>query len=182
MSQNFKKDRDDEIDLGKFLRNLLLEWKLIVISVFICLSLCVFFLLNYSPLYKIHSKVLVIDNNTDAGKLASIGGRELNDLGDLLGVKSNVDNEVVILDASSLLTKVVRENNFFIQVFQDDFINKTELYQHSPFEITFVHLKESFENIEIELKTNNDNTITLLSDDETFPHHQQFGDTLHCSI
>ena len=98
---------ENEFDLGTFIKKILHNWYVFVISVLIC-GILAFLVIRYStPIYKINAKVLINDDNNSKSFGGSSG--DLMDLSSLMGIKSNVDNEAEVLKTRALMEKVVRD-------------------------------------------------------------------------
>ena len=169
----------EEIDISKFIEHFKSEWKLLTICTVVFLLLGISFLRYFSPLYKVHAKVLVLDDNESGNALSVIGGNSMKAFGDLFGVKSNVDNEVEVLEAANLISKVVRDNNLFVKIHRPGTLKNIELFSKAPIDVQFLSLNDSIKEQKINLKIFDKNSFFLESDDELFPNKIHFNDTIH---
>lgn len=94
------------IDLKAFFKKILSKWWLFIISILMGLALSYIWLMFQTPKYKVFAKIYVEDDKKSAGSINQ--GNLLGDMGGLLGMKSNVDNEVEILKTKFLAEKVVK--------------------------------------------------------------------------
>ena len=94
----FLVQQEDEIDLKALLFNYLTYWPLIVIFAF--LGVLVAFLFNRytTPIYKVESTVLVVDDKP------TLGADLFESAGLGIQGKSNIDNETGIIKSYSLVT------------------------------------------------------------------------------
>src|SRR5690606_33647447 len=95
---------EDNIDLVLWLNRILAHWYWFVIGVVLAVLAGWLYLRYATPVYKTSAKLLVIDDNKGGGIFS---GGVYDDLGGMMGVKSNVDNEVEILKTYDLMREVV---------------------------------------------------------------------------
>lgn len=128
--------------IGKYLRH----WKWFLLSVLICLTIAYVKLRYTTPQYKATAKILVRDEQK--GGLNS----ELSafaDLGLVGGVKNNVDNEIEILNSTTLIEKTVKKLQFNIVCTSLGKIRNTEAYKESqPIELQIVNATDAFYKME----------------------------------
>ena len=137
---------ENEFDLGTFIKKILHNWYVFVISVFIC-GILAFLVIRYStPIYKINAKVLINDDNNSKSFGGSSG--DLMDLSALMGIKSNVDNEAEVLKTRALMEKVVRDLQLNAKFYKSGNIRDVEL-NYSPFLITDILLTDSLKKTKI---------------------------------
>ena len=135
-------DQETHLDLKKIVFNLLSYWHWYVISILICIALAFGYLYFATPLYKIHSTLLVENvqsSNTSSSSLLDETSL-LNDLG-LADVANSVDNEMAILQSHSLMDKIVRDLHLNIKYYGVNKIKTVELPKsRCPFEFKILSL------------------------------------------
>ena len=92
----------DFIDIKGTLAQYLSKWYLFVISVAVCGILAVLFVKMRQPTYGVRANVLIQVDDTNP--LTGMGA-----IGDLIGSKGIVDDEVFVISSHSLLRDVVKE-------------------------------------------------------------------------
>src|ERR1043165_2132425 len=133
---------DDDFDVKKIISRILDHWKLYVISL-VTFIVAGFLFIRYStPLYRAHAQVLVQDEQND-GSSSFLQSSALADFSNLFNVKSNVNNELAILQTPDLLQRVVEEMNLNIDYFRKGRIRSVELYDQSPFKVDFIPVSDS---------------------------------------
>lgn len=101
-------------------------WKWFVICGGISLFVCYTYLRYSTPIYKADSKIVVKDEKK--GSLPS----ELSafsDLGLLSGIKNNVDNEVEIINSTTLFENVIQKMLFNVKYYRIGNVRDVELYK-----------------------------------------------------
>ncbi len=92
----------DFIDIKGLLRQYLSKWYLFVISVVVCCGIALLFCKARQRTYGVRANVLIQVDDTNP--LSAMGA-----VGDLLGSKGRVDDEVYVISSHSLLRDVVKE-------------------------------------------------------------------------
>lgn len=103
---------EDNVDLVAWLNRILAHWSWFAIAVVVALLGGWLYLRYSTPIYKTSAKLLVVDEKR--GGAGMVGGGVLDELGGVMGMKSNVDNEVEILKTFDLMREVVDELNAHI--------------------------------------------------------------------
>src|SRR3954447_22211820 len=80
-------------------------WYLYLISLAICVFIAWFKVHYATPMYKVYAKVLVQDNNSTNNALSGSGNGI--DFSTMFGDKTNIQNEIGILQTTDLCRKVV---------------------------------------------------------------------------
>ena len=133
---------DNEGNLFQNISKYLFYWKWFILSVFICLTVAFYQLRYATPQYKATSKIVVRDEKK--GNIASELGA-FADMGLLTGVKSNVDNEIEILNSITLVEKTAQRLKLTTTYFKLGNIRDVELYKASqPFEFVIENASEIF--------------------------------------
>lgn len=102
------------------------HWKWIALSVILCISLGVFYLLRTNNQYEIRTSVLIKEEDTGMSELAI-----LDELG-LTSGKNNIDNEIEVLKSADLMRSTVYATNSHITYYIENVFRKIKLYQNSP--------------------------------------------------
>lgn len=132
-----KSEKTEDFDVQKIISRGIDHWKLFVLSFIGFMVLGVLFILFATPYYEINSQVYVEDDQNSGSALSLIGGNSSSTqaLSSLFGIKSNVYNELYILETPDLLEKVTKEMTLNITYFAEDPVNAVELYKASPFKL-----------------------------------------------
>jgi len=142
--ENLKQDRSiDQLedsgafDLKEYVGKLVRVWPIGLISLIICVSLAIAYLLYATPKYYINAKILVQDEKKGGGQNAAA-----MDLNSLLGGKSSVDNEVEVLNTRYLMDRLVRDKKLNFLWLKKDGLKEREVSE-DPFEIQVFNLSDS---------------------------------------
>lgn len=150
-------EQEDVIDLRKLFYKILAHWGWFIISVPLCLAAALLFCLIKTPVYDIHSKVMISD--TKKGELgSSIMVKELglSPAGDVY-----VENEMVELQSKNLMREVVQDLELNIRYTREGILRDIELYKDSPVKILIDHpeyIKDTC--LYVILQENNEITLT----------------------
>jgi len=109
----------------------------------------------------------------------------LQDFSSLLGVKSNVNNELAVIQSRDLVEAVVQSMDLHIKYYKLGVIGKAELYSETPFKVKFINLSDSLTtSILFSIKVKNQNTLQISSNDfdTAFVKDYNFTDTLNSEI
>lgn len=127
---------EQEIDLLGLAKMLLRNWKWYVIAVPLFLALGILYLQSTPKEYLREASVLIKDDKGSGG--GTVGGlAELSELANF-GMKSMVDNEILIFQSNTLLTEVVSRLNLSTTYKISKGLRKQDLYGQNPFDIRFV--------------------------------------------
>ncbi len=91
------------------------------------------------PVYNMQSSVLINDEKKGSG-LGSIGAAAAagGDVSALMGSASKtIDNQVAILSSYSQIERTLKELNFQVSYYTDQFLHHQELYKDCPFTVLF---------------------------------------------
>jgi len=177
---------DDDFDVKKLISRFLDHWKFFVISLVTFIIAAIFFIRYSTPRYKVHAQVLVEDDQNNTSPFSFIGGSQMQDLSSLFGIKSNVYNELGILETRDLLDKVVRDMNLNTTYYRKGRIRSVELYDKTPFKVDFLSVNDSIDASSIDVsfpKNGEDNKFLISSSDVDLDKTvAAFGDSIHTSI
>jgi tyrosine-protein kinase Etk/Wzc len=126
------KIENNEIYYIKSIINILIKyWYVFAISIFICVGWALF--LNYTaePVYQIKTTILIKDNN----KNSNDPSKELLSTFLMFSPNNDFQNELLLLQSSSLIASAVKKAGFEITYYQKRGLKKSELYTASPFKV-----------------------------------------------
>jgi tyrosine-protein kinase Etk/Wzc len=126
----FQQEEESDFNLKELLLNYLSYWKWFVLSLTIALAAAFVYLRYQTPVYNIHSSILVKDQKKGPDAMM----KEL----DLFSSSKVIDNEIEILKSYTLMEKVVTDLNLQVSYFtKENFKREDELYSESPVMLKF---------------------------------------------
>lgn len=134
---------NDVFNIKNTARKFIENWKVYVISVIIFIGLGILFIVYSTAMYRINAEILVQDQDTRGTSSSFLNTTAMSDFGDLLGIQSNVYNEMAILQSKDILNEVVRGMNLNIRYFMKNGLVSKELYLKTPFVVHFVPKTDS---------------------------------------
>lgn len=146
-------EEENEFDLMALLRMGLANWYWFLLSIGICLGLAFFYLKSTPYVYVRTASVLIKDEKSGGQLSASSAFEDLN----MLNIKSNVDNEVLVFKSKRLMTEVARKLRLDVGYQVRRRLREVELYTQSPITLQF---PDATESASLSLK------VTPLSDKE----------------
>ena len=149
--ENNRLDRDYENDypLKSFLEKYFNQWRWYLICALVSIILAFLYLRYTVPQYQATTTILVKDEMK--GKMLSEMS-VFNDLGLSTGLKSNVENEILILKSRTLVQRVVKKLNLNISFFVKGRIIDKEIFGKSPVEVNFLNKTDQFYENKIKFK------------------------------
>src|SRR5690348_11196230 len=108
-------------------------WYLYVISLAICVFVAWFKVHYATPMYKVYAKVLVQDDNGTNNALSGNG----MDMSNLFGDKTNIQNEIGILQTTDLCRQAVEKLKLYISYYHKGNVRAVELYDGAPFWVEY---------------------------------------------
>ena len=111
------------------------KWYWFAISIILCLSVSVLYIMMTSPVYTRSATILVKDSRKGGG------ASELAAFGDLTGfnTRRNVDNELFVLQARRLMVEVVDKLGLTVNYTTRSGLRNVDLYRRSPIEVQFIN-------------------------------------------
>lgn len=177
MSQTSKAENSEEINISEIIRPYLNKWKWFLLSLFLLISLVLFYILRTSPVYEIRSTVLIRDVKKSAldfgmmSELSSFGGRS----------SSTINNEMELLRSRKLMKEVVERLGIRTKVFAENGLKKPELYgEMMPFAVKVITEKEIDPDVKIrpvKVKMSGD-ILTLDADNFSKPITTTYNKTI----
>ena len=150
------------MDLKIYLNECKKHWRWFATSVITTLLVAIIFLLTTAPQYERSATVLVKDENGGNGLLSSMSA-SMGMLAGMAGINiaSNVDNEMAIMSAPSMMLEVVNRLGLDTRYERYDFIMKRELWDETlPVKLTFPKLTDK-DGAYLKMKLRKDGTFTL---------------------
>lgn len=128
----FQTQEESEFNLKEVFYKYLYYWKWFLISIVLSMAVAFFYLRTKTPLYNIHSSILIKDDKkVDQGDM-------LKQLNIFSGTKV-VDNEMEILKSNTLMENVIRNLNLNISYYSEERFESKELYRDNcPLELRLV--------------------------------------------
>ena len=153
---NINKSREEEPSLN--LRDLLIlvlkKWYWFALSVVICLTISVFYLLSTPKAYKREAVILVKDTRTNPTESALF-----QDLALFEGA-NNVNNEAIILKSSKIMSEVVHRLKIDISYMVNERFRTNDLYTKTPVIFSFINAEET-QWISLKAKLLNDKEVLI---------------------
>lgn len=172
-------DAGDDFDIKKFIGQVLAHWKLYAICLAIAIC-CAWLYIHYSnPLYKANAQILIQNDKKGSASpfLQSTGG--VGNFSDFFTAKNNIADQLAILETPDLFKKVIPVLNLNVAYFHKGNIRNVELYDDSPFYISFFPKSDSIPGLKYEIRgVKNDVNSVLVSNESGFSKTAKFEDTL----
>lgn len=128
IERNVNQEENTEgFNLGLVLHHFLLNWKLFVVSVVLCLFVAVFYIYNSTKFYQVSAKIILQDD--EKGSFASQMDM-LSDFG-FQGNTSNVENEIEVINSYSVVRGAVLDAGLYISYSIPKLIGVTPIYKMS---------------------------------------------------
>ena len=157
-------EEEESIDFVSIFLKIFSHWRWFIISFFLC-GLVAFFYIRYQiPMYEVKSSILIKEQDSQKKNLGSGSAIEvLQDLGGF-SMTNNFDNEIQILQSSTLIQKVVEKLGLYINIEQKRNLGYSKpLYKNSPVNV-FVTPEEAakFEgSVKLSMKYSPDGKMSL---------------------
>lgn len=124
-----KDQNSDFIDIKGLAKQYVSKWYLFVISVVVCAGLAFLFCKSRQRTYGVRANVLIQVDDTNP--LSAMGA-----VGDLLGSKGRVDDEVYVISSHSLLRDVVKELGINqTHMVKRGLLKRIDIYPKAPLEV-----------------------------------------------
>ncbi|MCQ2189454.1 MAG: polysaccharide biosynthesis tyrosine autokinase [Paludibacteraceae bacterium] len=152
---------EEEINISDLLQLCLYNWKWFVLSIGLCMSVAILYLMSTSPIYTRTATLLILSDKK--GKSATSMTNEFQDLG-LFTNTTNINNELLTLKSPSLMTQVVNNLDLANKYVVKDGLKKTNLYKVSPVKVVLPDLDNVTDNISFKINVSKNNRTVSLSD------------------
>ena len=130
------------------------NWHWFLLSVLLCLSVAVVYLMWTPKVYERSATVLIKDDKSSSGETALF-----QDLTIFEG-KNNVNNEMIVFKSFSLMTEAVRRLKIDISYTRKERIRTLELYTKTPVVFSFFNIEDN-QSASVKAKLLPDNKIAL---------------------
>ncbi|GAA4316651.1 tyrosine-protein kinase [Mucilaginibacter gynuensis] len=119
-------------NIREFLNKLLYHWPLYIIFCVICFSIAAFYVRYKRPVYEIHAKLLIKDNQSEGKKTAL---EELN----LTGSTNNLEAEMGLMSSIPVTKRVVESLKLWVSYFEPTkYYSYRDLYKDSPVDFSMI--------------------------------------------
>ena len=147
MSQNLSQDQsiqseaqlEDQFDtsflnLGFFIRMIVLYWQWFVFSIIICLSVAAVYL-RYTPsVYNVNAKLLIKDDDNMPRSRSMNSIQAAENLG-MMTMTNGFDNELEILASKTLAYDAVKELKLYVDYYGEGRVKDNAIYGHLPVKV-----------------------------------------------
>lgn len=159
----FQQNQVEEINLKAILYKYVRYWYLFALGIAMALTLAFLYLRYATPEYTIKSKVLIRDDKKGADLL---GGTALGDL-DVFQSSKIVDNEIEVLNAVSLMQRVLADLSLQTSYYREGRFRSGEIYGNAlPIKLIVSKLDSTAFGKSIVLQMQGDNSIVLEEENE----------------
>ncbi len=134
------------------------KWYWFLIALVICLGGVWFYIENATPIYKVTSTLLILDDKKGDGILKSTAFSDLN----MFQETKTTDNEIEILRSKDLIYNALSKLNLETRYFIQDGFKTSELYnKETPFSVSVNKLAKTAYLKKLSLQSLSDSTFTL---------------------
>lgn len=167
-------EQEQTISLRTLIDKLIANWYWFTLFIVLGLAAAWLYLRYATPTYSVNAKILVQDEQ----KGGNIPGEEVLEQLQIYTSKSNVDNEVEILQSRSLMETVVKNLQLNVSYWQEGRVKTTELYRKLPFSVRWLNLNDSLSTVRYYINPLSENRFSI-SADKMAARERSWGDTLH---
>jgi len=121
---------NNTFDFKKAFFRALQYWYFIPIFLFISIGIAIYTYRTTIPEYQISAQLMITGN--DNGR-ASIGSEDGAFTGVTLGVRNNVENQLIILKSTKQIEKTLKQLDFSVSYYQQGMFLTNEIYNQTPF-------------------------------------------------
>lgn len=163
----------DSVDIRSFVFRYLPYWGYFVASILLFLLLA--FMINKlsSPVFRVHSKVLISDPSKGLNQNLLLG-----ELGTFV-TRTGFHDQIIILQSQSMIDSVLKNHNFHIQYFEERNIlgmhRSKELYLDAPFRVLYKeNASKAGYNTQVYLSIENETHFRLMENSDLLIQEQLF--------
>lgn len=173
-----------EISMTDILYICLGNWKWFILSVVLCVSVGVFYLLRTAPVYTRTASVL-IKEDSKGSSIGNIAG-ELSNLG-LVNSNTNVNNELITFTSPALALQLVQRMSLDVNYSKPGTFRSTTLYGSTlPLSVTFLDI-DDLASASLRLTLGSDgkcvmNNLELMGEEFAYDKQVVFGDTVQTPL
>lgn len=151
-------EKEDVISVMEIATLFIKQWKWIVLGLLVALAVAFVYLRYTTPVYKVSSSIVLKEENprrpSSPGTLDEIA---------MMGMVSNVENELYILKSRSLVRSVINRLDLHTSYIVEGRIKSTDLYTQSPVIVDMAQsdLDRLRETISFEMQMQNDSSVQV---------------------
>jgi len=119
-------------DLKKAIFRAIHYWYYIPIFLFISLAIAVYTYRTTIPQYQISAQLMITGNENGRASINSADGALS---GVTLGMRNNVENQLIILTSTKQIEKTLKQLDFSVSYYQKGLFLTNEIYNRSPFKV-----------------------------------------------
>lgn len=151
-------DLGQSFNLKKTCQRALKHWYIVVIFFGLSLAYALYVHQTTKPVYLVNSKML-ISSQTEAAAPAILtnGGMP----GVTLGGQSNLENQLILLTSNQQVERTIKQLDFSVSYFKQDFLRVVEIYKSSPFKVIMDTTQVKFRDMLFELEFVSENEFVL---------------------
>ncbi len=150
-------EEEESIDIVAIVLRMLKYWYFILIGVIIAVTIAYFYTKFTSAVYEVNTTLMVKAETSSAS-----AEKVLEDM-DLFSKKTNIQNEIVILQSYSTIRRTIKQLDFSVSYYSNNGYTLTELYHSSPFVVIYDSSALQPIDIEFNLELIDDNKFKLTS-------------------
>lgn len=152
-------EKEELISLMEVASLFIKHWKWIAIGLLVALTGAAIYLRFATPIYRVSSSVVLKEEQS---RNSPVTGNSLEDIA-MIGVVSNVENELYILKSRSLVREVINRLSLHVSYIAEGRIKSRDLYTQSPVivDMSQSELDRLDENIRFELRQLNDSAVQV---------------------
>lgn len=179
--QNKEQIQEKTIDIKAILFKYFRFWHYFLLSFLLCAAITWGYLEYSTKIYRVYSLLEIRDDsNTQLGAENLLEGLEI------FSVKTNLSNEIIILNTYNITKKVIKELNLGLSYFEHGFFKTNELFKKAPFEVIVDSSHIQLTGVEYRLEVINENQFQLsVSTKDHFPYDlktEKFDKTVLANI
>src|SRR5690554_1920040 len=164
--QNPANAGEENIDLLAWVYKILAHWYWFVAWVILTVFAGWLYLRYTTPVYQTTAKLLVVDEKRGGGMLS---GGIMDDFGGMMGIKSNVDNEVEVLKTFDLMREVVGALNAHITYKVQGRVKEAETLDPFVWMEVITPIDSIRGTTELSLRANEDRSLSVRAKDFELP-------------
>lgn len=145
-------EMEKSIDFKKFFFRAIEYWPTFLVFFIIALVIAFIVYQTTTPLYKINTKLLISDSR-ESNLSGSMSGNVQTALpGVTLGGVNQFENQAIVLTSRKQIEKTLRQLDFGVSYFKEEFFKTEEIYKDSPFRVIIDSSEVKPSNISFRLK------------------------------
>ena len=163
---NFEPGNKTKFSLREIIFKYLAYLPLFLLSIAIFIGGAVIYIRYTIPKFKATANMLVKSN--DENSISASGSNDFINSALFGGKRANIDNELEKLRSNTFLERVVEQNHFNINYFNDGNIKKSNIYSKCPFNIVDWKISDSLAKYTFYIKFTNDKEGLVSSKSKSF--------------